>query len=598
MYAHERDDAGYADLRSYSTIGDGRTVALIARDGRVDWLPLPNVDASPAFGALLDAEHGGYMSLQPVDPFTVAERTYVRATNVLVTEFVTDSGRVRITDSMNTGVAGRLPWAEFARRIEGLDGEVRLRAEIRPGTCMNTSSPYVQHTHAGAVLRVDDLTMAVRQLGADAVDEHDTWVGVDYAARPGTRQLIALVATRSEPLFLPPAENIDGAVDRTIGNWQHWSDVFDWDGPWDDAVRRSALILKQLIFSSTGAVMAAATTSLPENVDGGKNWDYRYAWVRDAAYSLVALFRFGLREETHAAISWLLAVIKDGDHDYEPNVMYTLEGGQPIDPVERDVPGWRDIGPVVSGNQARGQLQLGVYGDLFSIVSLYVGHGNVLDAETGRALAEIADIACDRWRSRDAGMWELPETRHYVTSKLGCWQALTRAVELAEAGQIPSDPSRWRSEAGRIREWVEEHGWSDERQSYVWYPGSDQLDASILLHAMSGFDRGDRMSKTLDALRKELGRGPHLYRFSGAEQEEGAFVACSFWLVSALYLCGRHDEATELMDELVATVPNETGVMAEMIDPDTGDFLGNLPQALSHLALMNAAITIAEQRPE
>lgn len=591
----DRDEDGYADLRSYAAVGDGRTVALIARDGRIDWLPLPDVDAAPVFGALLDAGNGGYISLAPVEPFR-AEREYHTTTTVLVTEFVTASGRVRVTDSMNTGVAGRLPWAEVARRIDGLEGEVRLRAEVRPGTCLNTSSPYVQETVHGTVLRADDLTMAVRERGADAVDKHETWLGADFTARPGTRQLLALVATRKEPLYLPDPEDIDRGVDRTIDNWQHWAEVFDWDGPWDHAVRRSAQLLKLLIYAPTGAVVAAPTTSLPESPAGGKNWDYRYAWVRDATYSLTALFRFGLREETHAAISWLLATIRRLGP--EPRVMYPLDGGDVLDPpVERDVPGWRGIGPVLSGNRARDQLQLGVYGDLFGIVSLYVEHGNVLDAATGRALAEIADIACDRWRSKDAGMWELTEQQHYVTSKLGCWQALTKAVELAEVGQIPGDPSRWRSEADRIRAWIDEHGWSQSRQSYVWYQGTEQLDASILLHAVSGFDRGERMSKTLDALREELGTGPHLYRFSGAAKDEGSFVACSFWMASALHLCGRSDEAAALMDELVAVAPNDVGVLAEMIDPDTGDFLGNLPQALSHLALINAAITLSEPPP-
>jgi GH15 family glucan-1,4-alpha-glucosidase len=246
---------------------------------------------------------------------------------------------------------------------------------------------------------------------------------------------------------------------------------------------------------------------------------------------------------------------------------------------------------VVTGNAAAGQLQLGVFGDLFSIVALYVENGNVLDAETGRLLAQIADLACDRWQRKDSGMWELPEHRHYTTSKLGAWMALTKAVELAESGQLPGDDSRWRSEAARIRAWVEANCWSEERGAYVWYPGTDQLDASIVLHAISGFDRGPRMSATLDALRADLGAGPHLYRYAGADKQEGVFLACSFWMVSALTLCGRADEARTLMDQLMDSA-NDVGLLAEMLDPDTGDFLGNLPQALSHLALVNAAAAI------
>ena len=355
-------------------------------------------------------------------------------------------------------------------------------------------------------------------------------------------------------------------------------------------MRRSALLLKLLVHAPSGSVAAAATTSLPESPAGGKNWDYRFSWVRDTAYTLTALFRFGLREEIHAAISWMLATIRsDGP---EPSVFYRFDGSVPdAATVTRDVPGWRGIGPVVTGNGAAGQLQLGVYGDLFSIVQLYVDHGNVLDAETGRLLAQIADIACDRWRSKDAGMWELHEPRHYVTSKMGCWQALQHAVHLAEIGQIPGDPSRWRSEAGLIRVWIDEHGWSEHRGAYVWYPGTDALDASVLLHAISGYDRGERMRSTLDALEAELAVGPHLYRYTGAADEEYSFLACSFWMVSALHLTGRTEQARARMDELMAWVP-ANGVLAEMVDPATGASWGNLPQALSHLALLNAAITV------
>lgn len=353
----------------------------------------------------------------------------------------------------------------------------------------------------------------------------------------------------------------------------------------------SVLILKQLIFSPTGAVAAAATTSLPERLSGGKNWDYRYAWVRDTAYTLDALRRLGIREETHAAISWLLRTVRR--HRAGTGVFYRLDGS-PVDPVvTREASGWRGIRPVMTGNRAHDQLQLSIYADLFNTVRLYVEAGHALDTDTGHMLADFADQACDAWRNRDAGMWELSQLEHYTTSKLGCWHALRCAVGLTEMGQIPGDPDRWASEAQRIRDWVERECWSEELKSYEWYPGSRKLDASILLHAGSGYDRGPRMSATIDALCRHLGRGPLLYRYSGAreEEQEGAFVACSFWAVSALHHVGRDAEAQKLMAELV-DLTNDVGVLAEMIDPDNNSFVGNLPQGLSHLALIGAALDL------
>lgn len=583
-----RDEDGYADLESYAAIGDGRTIALIAGDGRIDWLPLPDMDSPPAFAALLDADHGGFIALQPEAAFTV-ERQYVPQTNVPATTFTTASGRVRVTDSLNVGVTGRLPWAELGRRIDGLEGSVELLGVVAPGTLLNTASPWVQETSVGMLLRLDGLTMAVRTLLEDDVTITDDRIHASFTTTPGSRHLLGLVATEREPLFVPTPESVDEGVSRTAQVWQTWSSTFDYDGNWEPAVRRAALALKLLIYAPSGAVVAAPTTSLPESRAGGANWDYRYAWLRDTAYTLTALFRFGLREETHAAISWLLATVHR--HGPEPRILYRLDGSLPPGDVEEhDVPGWRGIGPVVSGNRASGQLQLGVFGDLFSIVQLYVDHGNVLDAETGRTLAHVADLTCDAWQRKDRGMWELEEPQHYTTSKMGCWHALTNAVHLAEIGQIPGDPSRWRAEAEHIRAWVDAHAWSPEVGAYVWYPGTTDLDASVLLHAISGFDRGERMSSTLTALQRELGDGGHLYRFTGAAETEATFVACSFWMVSALHLVGREEEAHDLMDRLLPSA-NDVGLLAEMFDPATGAHLGNLPQALSLLALINAAIT-------
>jgi len=586
-------------IESYAPIGDGRTVALVGADGSIDWMPLPELTSDAVFAKILDDATGGSFQLAPAAEFTMRRR-YVPRTNVLETTFTTADGVVKVTDALVSGIAGRLPWAELARRVEGVSGRVEMAWAVHPGTSLQTASPWIEPSAHGAVVRCGKTAIGV--VGFEhgpAEPEPDGPSGPVLAGRfttsPDSRHLVVMAATHDEPLHFPDPHNVDVGIDRTIGNWRAWSRAFSYEGPWAAHVQRSALALKLLIYSPTGAIAAAATTSLPESARGGKNWDYRFAWVRDLAYTAHALVRFGLREETHAALSWMLRTIRE--HGPDMHVMYTLDGELAPAPTTADVPGWHGIGPVVTGNPAREQLQLGVYGDLIAICRTYVEAGNVLDVDTARLLAGVADRTCDLWRNRDSGMWELPELRHYTSSKMGCWKALEDAVWLAEAGVIPGSAERWRTERERIREWIDAHCWSEDLGAYVWYAGSEDLDASVLLHAPTGFDRGERMSRTIDALTEQLGAGALLYRYSGVDQDEKTFVACGFWRAHALACVGRHDEALAAMDALVAAA-NDVGIYAEMIDEEDGSAWGNTPQALSHLAFISAALTIREAVPE
>jgi GH15 family glucan-1,4-alpha-glucosidase len=586
-------------LESYAPIGDGRTVALIGLRGQVDWMPLPGMDDLPVFAGLLDDETGGALELAPDAEFSVRRR-YLPGTNVLETTFTTDDGTVRVTDALVSGVAGRMPWAEHARRVDGVDGSVPMTWRVHPGTSLGSASPWIETTSHGAILRSGRTALAVvgHDHGAREPDPDGPTgpeLGGAFTTSPGSRHIIAIAATHDEPLHLPDPYNVDIGIDRTIDNWRHWSRTFSYEGPWQKQVQRSALALKLLIYSPTGAIAAAGTTSLPESERGGKNWDYRFAWVRDLAYTAHALVGFGLREETQAALSWLLRTIRQ--HGPEVHVMYTLRGDLVPPPHVHEVSGWRGIGPVISGNPAGHQLQLGVYGDLMAICRTYVDAGNVLDRDTGRLLAGIADRTCDLWRQRDSGMWELPELRHYTSSKMGCWKALDDAVALSELGAIPGDSERWRTERERIRTWIDENCWSEELGAYVWYAGSSDLDASVLLHAPTGFDRGERMSRTIDALDEHLGAaGVLLYRFTAADQEEKTFLACAFWRAEALACVGRHQEAVAAMDRLL-DYANDVGIYAEMIDERDGSAWGNLPQALSHIGFINAALTVRDVVP-
>ena len=588
----ERTD-GYVPLRSYGAVGDGRTVALVALDGRIDWLPIPSMDSPPVFASILDPEHGGHVALRPTGDAEVT-REYLPGTNVLVTTWNTSTGQVTVTDAMVTGVAGRLPWAEVARCVQGVRGSVELEWAVVPGTLLDTAEPKRLDTANGAVIGIDGVTIAIVEQGFEPVHDDGPRFSGRFTATEGSKHILTIVGTYDEPIFMPKPEAALAAMDRTIENWAKWSEAFHYDGPWADAVQRSALALKLLIYSPTGAIAAAPTTSLPEDRDGGKNWDYRFAWVRDLSYTVHALTRFGLREETHAAVSWVMRTI--ADHDEEMPIFYELDGSASDGVEERDVPGWQGIGPVTIGNRASGQLQLGVWGDVFEILRQYVRAGNVIDRKTAGVLQDLADDACHRWEEADSGMWELQDTQHYVSSKIGCWQALDAAAELHDAGMIDGPRDKWVENRELIEQWVAEHGWDEERGHYVMYPGSDKLDTSILLHAMSAFDRGPRMASTIRAIEEQLQRGPLVYRYSGMEREESPFVACSFWLAAAMACTGRVDDAAELMDAMVAQA-NDVGLYSEMISED-GSFMGNLPQGLSHLALIQAALTIEEVRAE
>lgn len=580
---------GYAPIAEYAVLGDGRTVALLARDGSIDWWPIPTIDAPPLCAAILDPERGGHLLLAPEGEGELdVERRYVDGTNVVETDYTTPTGRARVTAALNTGSAGRLPWTELALRVEGLDGEVPMRWELVPGDRFRTASPWAHRVGGTPVLHVGDQMITVVTDGIGPVDVSAHAVEGRFTASAGApRGLLGVVAADDQPLFLPRPGAVQDRIDRTIASWQRWSALVAPAGRWDSQVRRSALALKTLLLEETGAIAAAATTSLPERIGGPKNWDYRYSWVRDSSFTLDALIGLDLHEEVQGAVAWLLDAIDRNDL----RIFFRLGGGVPDAEDDVDAPGYRGSRPVRSGNAAASQIQLGVYGDLFDTLHRYVAEGHVLDTSTGRGIAGLADRCCDQWRLQDSGIWELGDLQHYTISKMGCWVALDRAVRLADAGQVPGGHrSRWQAEADEVHAWVDEHCWSEAKGSYRFYAGSDDLDAATLLAARTGFDRGERLAGTVDAVRAELGRGALLYRYTGMEHEEGAFVACSFWLVDALCHLGRVDEAEKVMAEVLGYA-SDVGLFSEQIDPATGAFLGNTPQGLSHLALINAAQT-------
>lgn len=378
--------------------------------------------------------------------------------------------------------------------------------------------------------------------------------------------------------------------------WVHDPDLIGYDGPFAEAAVRSALVIKALSSLDTGALAAAPTTSLPEAVGGERNFDYRYAWVRDASDMIDALSRLGLTEEVDASLAWLLRCVQQTAPDV--HVFYTLDG-RPA-PPDQDrtelVDGYRGSRPVTIGNKAAGQTQHGSYGDLFGAVARYVDQGGHLDTGTGQTLTKLADRLCDEWTRPDAGLWELGRYRRYTSSLINAWAALDSAVKLAEGNQIPDfHAPRWRESRSDVHDFVDRHCWSEAKQSYTFYAGTEELDAAVLLAARCGFAPGDdpRLWTTIDAIRRELtAEGPLLYRYSGAGQEENAFVACTFWLIEAMSIAGRAEEAGRLIESALRR-GNDLGLWSEEIDPSDGSLTGNFPIGISHLAVIGAITAYA-----
>jgi GH15 family glucan-1,4-alpha-glucosidase len=409
--------------------------------------------------------------------------------------------------------------------------------------------------------------------------------------------VIALCAAHQEPLVFPSREQVEARLEATTAYWRRWAARRQYDGPWRDFVIRSALALKLLFHAPSGAIAAAASASLPEEIGGERNWDYRFCWVRDSAFTLDALVRLGCPGEADAFFWWLLHASQLTHPRLQ--VLYRLNGGEHAPERTLELDGYRGSRPVRVGNDAAAQTQLDVYGDLLQTALVYAEAGGRIDRETGRRLAEIADLVCRIWRQPDSGIWEVrSQPEHFTHSKMMCWVALDRALRLADAGHVPgSDASMWRQERLAIREFIETRCWSERLGSYTRQAGGEELDASVLLGVLFDYDAPDpgRLAATVDALRRELGRGPLLLRYSGEDGlrgGEGAFLCCSFWLADALARIGRLEEATVLMEQLT-TLASDVGLYAEEIDPDTGELLGNVPQGLVHLALVNAAVTIS-----
>ena len=588
---------GFAPIGAYAAIGDGRTVALVAADGSVDFMSLPSLHSPTTFGAILDPERGGRFTLAPGGEYDAARR-YVGRTNVLETTYRTGDGVVRVTEALTLQDGGLLPWVELARRVEGIEGSVHLEWRLEPRFDWGREPPRIVRRGDLVVAEGTGLRLAIHSWDAGEVEGEENALAGSFEVAAGGTALLALVATHEQPLHAPSRDHVEARLDATRRVWERWLGFWAYDGPWEEEVARSALALKLLVYAPNGSIAAAPTTSLPEVIGGDKNYDYRYSWVRDSAFTLDALMRLGIPEQVQESFGCLLRAVRRTAPDLRP--FYDLDGCVPDRSETLDhLRGYRDSRPVRYGNAARTQLQLGSWGDLLETADLYVSEGNVLDEETGEMLAACVDRVAVLWPDEDSGMWELDEHRHYTTSKVAIWMAFDRALRLAADGHLPAKHvAQWREQHGRLHAWIEERCWSEELGAYSGWAGEDSLDAGMLRALRMDYPERERLDRTVDTIREQLAAAPGLvYRTSEHVGQEGAFVACSFWLVEALARLGRVDEACETMEQILPYA-NDLGLFSEEIDPESGELLGNFPQGLSHLALVNAAGAIEDAQAE
>ncbi|MFD3823819.1 glycoside hydrolase family 15 protein [Streptomyces sp. NPDC058625] len=587
-------------IEDYALIGDEQTAALVGTDGSVDWLCLPRFDSGSCFARLLGDENNGHWRIAPVGAERCTRRAYRQDTLVLDTEWETDEGLVRVTDLMPQ--RDRAP--DLVRIVEGVRGEVTVRSTLRLRFDYGSVVPWIRKAdgHRVAVAGPDSVWLRmepeVRSWGEDR-----TTYG-EFTVAPGERVVFVLTWHPShEPR--PPLVDPYASLRHSIEDWRAWASRCRYDGPYRDEVVRSLITLKALTYSPTGGIVAAPTTSLPEELGGVRNWDYRYCWLRDSTMTLSALLAAGYQEEAEAWRDWLLRAVAGDPGDLQ--IMYGVAGERRLPEYELPwLSGFGGSTPVRIGNDAVGQLQLDVYGEVVDTLALARRSGLSPKPDVWALQTVLLDFLRSAWRLPDEGLWEVRGgRRHFVHSKVMVWVAADRSVRAMEEDPgLEGDIDGWRTLRDEVHREVCEKGYDPARNTFTQYYGSRELDASLLLIPRTGFLPPDdpRVVGTIDAIRAELGPDGFVRRYTadgagvdGLPGVEGTFLVCSFWLADALHMTGRTEEARELFERLMG-LANDVGLLAEEYDPADGRLLGNFPQAFSHIGLVHTALTLFGDR--
>jgi len=589
---------GYKPISDYGIVGNMLSVALVGSDGSIDWCCLPRFDSSSVFAAILDDEKGGRFHIKPQTDFR-SSQAYLPDTNILRTTFETDTGTAEVVDFMPCyrTSGGRLTQPrEVHRVVRCTEGEVTFEVHFEPRLDYARGETLLGVFKAGVSARRGGETLALSSTVPFHLDANGAVAGFTLRKAEQTEFVLRYGAQRPRRLSVyDPA----GKLERTSAYWRHKAAGCAFTGPWRDAIVRSYLVLHLLMYSPTGAVVAAPTTSLPEEIGGERNWDYRYAWLRDASLTLNALFQLGHVEEALGFFNWLTNVCERCGA--EAQILYSIDFDTPVAEQQLGhLKGYRGSRPVRVGNGAFNQLQLDVFGELLEAAHNYLNIGGYISRRTWESLESFVEAACDKWREPDSGIWEVRGgPYHFVHSKLMCWVAVDRGIRIAEKMGLRKNLRRWRKNAQDIREDILARGWNPDRQAFTQHYDTTALDASNLLMPLLGFlpASDERVASTVERTVEELGWNGLLRRYrtdatdDGLSGSEGAFLWCSFWLVRNVLRQGRTAEASALYERLLG-YRNHLGLLSEMVDPGSGEALGNFPQALSHLGVIIAGLEL------
>ena len=593
------DCRSYPDIGDYAVIGDCRTGALVSKYGCIDWLCWPRFDSPSIFAALLDRERGGYWKIAPTIPFSV-QREYLPGSNVLQTKFQTSTGTVALLDLMpvrDTTQNVMVPDHEIIRRIHCTEGKVEVDVDLVPRPRYGEKIPPIRD-FGELGIRIDDGHGVYWLRSSVALRIEGSALRAKTSLSAGETLLFSFTYTENGPGVLPPLEQIPHRIDTCAKWWQDWTAQGQYEGEFGDEVMRSALALKLMIFAPSGAIIAAPTASLPERIGGDLNWDYRYCWLRDASLTIRALIELGFWMEATSFLDWMLHATRLTQP--ELRILYTLYGNRP--PAEREskiLRGYRGSQPVRIGNAARDQLQLDVYGEVVDAAAQFAFHGGDLDREMQKVLVGFGDYVAKHWDTPDQGIWEpRNKPQNHTHSRLLCWTALDRLITLNENGKLKGAPiEEYKKQSESICQQIQQRAWNQKLQSYVSELDGDRMDSSLLLLSWYGFEKADssRMRGTYRRLRERLSTPEGLLYRSEDLPPEGTFAICSFWEAEYLALGGgTTQQARDLIKTLTAH-RNDVGLYGEEIDADTGEALGNFPQAFTHVGYIGAALSLMQR---